>query len=633
MAKKIHAKLYIEGCEIPFINITITGQINHPSVCMIDLVPSEFVKKLSPRSHMLVLFQEDATWKVLWDGEFRGWGMAKSAGSVMMQINGADHSNALSFMTRSVFENFDNMEIPIKAIFHTGQEFNIQPAGGATFAGIVGQAFNRVQNADFGTLLTSLMGNLWANVPYFSEANTRNRTVERFVSLVDTNLGKILTNQIALDFMTNIIRNRFANSNVTIESVLQYFMEVAGYIRCPVIAPSSFNGIPELCIFKPKNYFSTPPACNTYFPGMYTTLSGLGVDYFTEPTRILMMTENIPAPGGYRSAYFFNDSRTGLNLNSQITNAALIKGAISPEEADKGILPLQLDLNFEKANQATIGASDTNFKTLQATYQAYAYYQFVENKFSLRHCSTSGIFHPYAVVGFPGVIFDPHQTLFGMVESITHTLSAEGNASTITNFSHVYPADRFDPSGITHPPLPSWLSINYRPEGANATYQALFGNNIIDDKVKHAALGGPNISNSKREIQSYALANDEQYDIADIASSIYPIDGPVKNNQTLPMYLQNKSSPTDFELKYAYRRIISAKEYFQFMNIKLSLDSDTQEPPSTLPPGSLLFKNPTSYSLNADRSYDTPQGSDLRKYNNALALQQDLNASVGKDGR
>jgi hypothetical protein len=632
MAQRINAKLYIEGCEIPFTTVSITSAVNQASTCVIDVIPSEYVKNIVARSNMLVLFQEGQVWKVLWDGEFRGWGMSKSSGSLQMQILGADHSNALSYMTRAIFENFgDALSAPVKAIFHTGQEINLQPLGSGTFANLITAIVSKASPADFGSILTQLIQTCWNNVPYFQDANTRNKVVPRFISLPDSNLKAILTNNIANDFIRNVIANKFTG-NTSLEAVLAYFMDIAAYIRVPVVGPTNYGGIPTLSIFKPKNHFSTPPVFNTFFPGMYSSMSGYGVDHFTEPTRMLMTTENVPVAGGYRSMFFFNDSRSGLALNTTVGNAAIIKDFLSPEEIDGGILPLELNLNYERANQAIAAATDPSLLALQSTYQAYAYYQFVEAKFALRRCSLNGIFHPYCIVGYPGAIFDPHQSLFGMVDSVTHTLSAEGSASSIINFTHVYPADRNDPSGLTYPPLPTWMSQNYRPEGSDATYAAMFGANIIDDKTKHAALGGPNIASAKRSSVSYKLANNQQYSIADIASTVYPIATNSGTAQATPLYTQNVANPRAFEYKYTYRNIITAKDYFNYLNIKVTLADETTEPPKNLGKSSLIFNVPTGYSLNAQSSY-TISGTDTHKYDAALALQNDINSAVGRDGR
>ena len=223
MISKIDCRLYIEGCQIPFNSLTISAQVNQPSICTIEVAPSEYVRKLLPRSHILVVFLEEKVWRVLWEGELRGWGMSKSSHAVSMQITAMDYTNCFGFMTRNIVDNI-NAQTSTYAIFHTGAEFSFQAGGGGTFADQVTKTF--ASNTDkFSDLINNLVKSVYSSIPYFSFYNSKNKVLERIISLRDDNVESLLKNSLASDFMHGIIQNRFIG-NVSFDQIINYFLEI-----------------------------------------------------------------------------------------------------------------------------------------------------------------------------------------------------------------------------------------------------------------------------------------------------------------------------------------------------------------------------------------------------------------------
>lgn len=635
MISKIDCRLFIEGIQIPFNSISINSAINQSSTCTIDVAPSEFVKNLLARSHILIVFLEDKIWRVLWDGELRGWGMSKSSGAISMQISAMDYSNAFGFMTKSIVDNI-NAQTATYAIFHTGAEFDFAARGGATFADKINKFFGE-ESSKFSDLMVSIIKEVFS-VPYFSYYNEKNKFLDRIISLQDDQIESLLRNTVAVDYMTGIIQNRFIG-NVSFDQILNYFLDVAGYCRVPMVAPSKLNGVSPVMLMKPLAYFSTPPVCNCLFPDMYHTISGLGVDYLTEPTRIILKAQETPTvagENGFTPLWFFNESNPkDPNFGS---NSELMNSFLSEDEVNKGILCFDKSISYEKT--LNIKRNDGDFDSMKSSMQGYAYYEYVMAKYSHRSCQVSCIFHPFAVVGFPGAIFDAHQSLFGMIDSISHVISADGHAATTISFSHVYPADRTETStdrGILFsPPLPKWISQGYKPRGCDATYKELFGAN----STGHSALGGNNIKSpnkptiNEKDDPKYIFDSD-QVNIAEIASSVFGIPKVIDSKDDIvdapPLY-SGANANADFAYEYTRREVISLSEYMTAMNIGSATDESLFNLPTSLSLNAEIYKHPVSFTYDGEK-YIASREAVARRQRFAILLQEDLINVTGKLGK
>lgn len=637
MSNNIECRLYIEGHRIPFNYISINASVNTGSTATINIAPDEHVKNLFPRSHILILFLDaDKVWRVLWDGELRGWGTTKSAGGINMQITAADYSNSLSFITRYILDgNGFAPNTTINALFQTGENISFQPAGAGNFVELIQGFFQGESSADFSVLMVKLLDEIWNDIPYFREAIRSNGLTRRIVGLPDEEIQRILTNNITSRYMEGIIQNQFIG-NISFDQVLNYFLQVAGYIRCPMISPSSVDGIPPVMILKPDAHFSVPPCCNCFFPGMYTSCSGLSVDYFSEPTRLMLQTEVSPGANDTNIArmYFFNESHNLQSINENPSNVELVKGLVSGRELDRGILPIVRQVSFERA--MLIRGESTDERSIQDSMTAYSWYEFINEKYGRRSFTVTGGFNPYAVVGFPGVVFDRQQTLFGSVQSISHNISAEGSATTVVSFSHGTPASLSDDNDLQSPPIPDWISDKYKPEKANETYAALFGNNSVEGS--HAAMGGEDALRAEGVEQlsrRYSFAQGKQFNISQMAATVFPIPrtgidslaglmraaGSAEGSSLWEAHSGNQG---DFEERYTRRNIISARAYLGFMGI------DADNIGNVFGEGSDLYSHPSAVSFTSD-GYDVTER-DGRKYEAARRLQQSLERSTGRLG-
>jgi hypothetical protein len=92
----------------------------------------------------------------------------------------------------------------------------------------------------------------------------------------------------------------------------------------------------------------------------------------------------------------------------------------------------------------------------------------------------SAVFQPYMVPGFPAVIEDGNQPFRCMVQSVTHTMSPDGQPTTSLVVTHVEELLQIGLATKTAP-LPLYLNSLYTPANIAETYKGLFGPNLMQD--------------------------------------------------------------------------------------------------------------------------------------------------------
>jgi hypothetical protein len=227
--------------------------------------------------------------------------------------------------------------------------------------------------------------------------------------------------------------------------------------------------------------------------------------------------------------------------------------------------------------------------------------------------------------------------MFGMIEAVSHTISADGNAGTQISFSHIYPADRSDINNLFAPPMPKWVSSKFRPRGCDSTYAELFGRNSSG----HAALGGEKVKTVKTTSinptnDTKFIYDDDQINIADIASAIFMI--PKKAGEALsvteeenPMYSgENANAKTAYE--YTRREVMTLSEYMKAMNIGNPNDEELVDPPSILSLNADIYLHPVKFIYNGT-SYVASGQLIARRQEFAKLLQADLINVTGKLGK
>jgi len=297
---------------------------------------------------------------------------------------------------------------------------------------------------------------------------------------------------------------------------------------------SNFRGLANFFV-KPQCFVSLAPMCNVFFPSMVERIS-FTENYMEQPTRVKMrggrgssmarklssgtgplfrklvqqelssgfpwavykrMQQYIKAPGSNEDNFIISSEETykgpvirELSTPPWIRNiqksysgtkkssgpkAGTYNGVEIPDEAIAELQNTpQADTTVKPKNKSvkfTKGA-----KALLAMYTKYEYYR---ARYEARQSSAGSNFNPYAVPGFPGVVFDSKMSglhLIGYIGSVQHRWVAGGDTPTmstsiIMSFTRTLVENSRDQ---VKEPLSTVRDILQDPEKASTFYDSLF---------------------------------------------------------------------------------------------------------------------------------------------------------------
>lgn len=258
------------------------------------------------------------------------------------------------------------------------------------------------------------------------------------------------------DFLSKKLRKRFISilrrSNVLnedIKSALTVFAngEYASQITTVPKVPTT--------VILPDLFFAVAPTCNVLFPDMYNSVSYQQMSAL-EATRHHLSTDfdaRLTGQTAGRKVYYAPSVEEIAQTQSELYSnpETVSSNIIFDHERFTGIIPSfsRSDrIVYELAlNEAELGnnLSDHAERT-KDFFVRVANYRFLKQKLARRTLSVNGIFNPFAVVGTPMIIIDRPdlpgpENYIGLLESITHTISQEGGASTSYSLSHVRPQE------------------------------------------------------------------------------------------------------------------------------------------------------------------------------------------------
>jgi hypothetical protein len=237
-------------------------------------------------------------------------------------------------------------------------------------------------------------------------------------------------------------------------------------------------------IFRPDVWFCPAPLCNVFFPTEYSSFT-FTRQMLREVTRLQVesyrsvISESDKILNRYAWAPQFDNSDVNL---AQGAIGAISQKIIFPHEKFSGIIPgiekisqlsffveRELQLRNASANAAvplegtTSQSAEVN-GDIELWARRVAHYKLLTNRYAARSASVNGRFMPRAVCGFPAVVigtdspYDLSQAtqtsqtsafeaaiardsrpvhFIGSVTSVSHSLSAEGQAFTTLVLSHV----------------------------------------------------------------------------------------------------------------------------------------------------------------------------------------------------
>lgn len=390
--RKLDFKIYIEGVEVPFVQVVINATANQPSQAQIAMVPTDSIYNVRPRSLVHIFFfddyvgpepfgknQTEPIWRLLWEGEVLGFGFNKSSGSRSFTLMCADLSNYWA-SCKQYFLSGGSLELAgaDRALFIGSKEVKLNILDTVTpfyqkfFVG-TGEKRRKIS---FPEALACMIQGFTDNLVYWETLNNRLKLSQKIVVLKDANIGGenglMQTQQ-----FERIIREEFGNlgGQVSLLDFLNHLKQFIYYAHVPIIAPPflpvdneiyAINLCPEVSeeeapirknlrstelangqgslvsfLFKPQIYMSLPPRCNVFFPDMISSI-GFQRNFLAEYTRAKLKANHALIKTDILQSIFVAPAELAATLtrptiiNEQLTGTVLLKSQI--EEAQRALL-------------------------------------------------------------------------------------------------------------------------------------------------------------------------------------------------------------------------------------------------------------------------------------------------------
>jgi hypothetical protein len=613
-------KLFIEGIEVPFTSANITTSVNQMSQATIQVPPTRSVRLVRPRSLVHIFFrddyqgplpfggyQSDPVWRLLWEGEIMGYSYTKSGVARHITLQCQD---LISYWTTTLQYQLSADQ----AAFQKAQRLLLVGAQRAniTLISILQEYFQKFidESKTLPEAYVKIVQNFTRELIHYDDINTRLKLDKKTKLLDDEESEFILQKQNATQWIRGIYGN--AGGKISLLQFINNLKQLIFYTHSPVVAPpyDAANEATTSIIFKPQIHQTLPPRCNCFFPDMITNLN-FGRNFLTEPTRMVLATNNVWVENSFQNALYMAPSTLTDGLEKTIQPSWMggkkytdeQKQAFGPnvqtdaplleEELEKGIIGVEVGLPYPQMTGLT------SRKDIKENMQAVAEYQLQVSKANTRSVTVQTQFNPWPVVGFPCAIFDAIQSFFGHVVNISHSISTGGGSFTQVDCNLAREMIPGDSSEYVY--IPKWMNRKYRPEnviGPNGSFRELLGCDAMfagsqdtqqGSKAIADARGNPLFVEDKDKLE--AFADDEQYDLAKIADAIYtltkpnPLDGSAEAASGEWDLADARGESWRYSQEFIRRNVATMAQVFGSM-YKLGFTDDRKPAPSSVPVGS-----------------------------------------------
>ncbi|MFA6132474.1 MAG: hypothetical protein WC869_00505 [Phycisphaerae bacterium] len=642
MALPHQVVVYINGYRFDPVNVTVTFSAQEVCTFQVDVPPVPEWDLLLPRSHGAVFFLDPLTnvYRLMCEGEYVGLsrgkvGTGQRTRSLLFRGLHGFMEDTTFFNIVGVIASSGDTNQPTSALVAVSARANgsliNQPITANTFKTVgVEQIINNVSlSGNVSSGLLEIPRRLIAQTPVESYYFWARRMDRKMWTFLDTDLKAAMDYQRWSDFQKNALNTMGLGPSSSLMSVLQRYEELAFYQHLPIPAPplyktnavktsanpadqiteagaQSFQDklavaysyfIPEL-LFAPYLYNTIPPACNTLFNDQIKSVSGT-LAFAAVPTRLVAQ---LAPPAASVTAlpllYMANDQYDVQNVSNQATGISALQqithGMFSEEELVRGVRTVFDTLRYEKlqpsgeGSLASVNAAIAQRATLPRTIELMVRHDFNKARGQSRALSISSVFQPYLVPGFPAVIEDGNQPFRCMIQTVTHSMSPDGQPSTTIAVTHVEELLQVG-SATKTAPLPAYLNSIYTPAKIADTYKNLFGPNLMQDEqtqpyatsvppsLINQALKSDNFATDVTSVAGYTIQSG-QVNLDKLLSAV--VDVPYyddKGNRlgnvaeagsSIGSQLRLSDQPHEAFLKYQYRSGCSLRNWMIMHNLQ-----------------------------------------------------------------
>jgi hypothetical protein len=658
MATNFQVVVYINGYRFDPIHVSASFATNDVCQFQVDVPPVPEWDLLLPRSHGAVFFLDPMTntYRLMCEGEYVGLARTKvgtgqrTRGLIFRGLHG-------SFEETTFFNILGGVSVagqtpdPMSALAAVSARANgnviSQQISGKTFVPVpIATILDQVaKSGNVSSAFIEIPRRLLAQTPVESFYFWARHSDRKMWTFLDTDLKAAMDYQRWSDILKNTVNALGLGMSATLMNVLQRYEETAFYQHIPIPAPPLYKTtaatptemssatpadvtaaaskfyIPEL-LFAPYLYNIVPPACNTLFNDQLKGVSGT-LAFASVPTRYVAQY-NTPSAGSSALPllYMANDQYDVQNISQQSSKLTALQqishGMFSEDELIRGVHCVTDTVRFEKTLKSGEGLTQPAGRaTLPDTLDLIVRHEFNRARGQSRVLQITAVFQPYLVPGFPIIVEDGNQPFRAMVQSVTHSMSCDGQPSTSIVVTHVEELFQLG-TGARTAPLPAYLNQIYTPPKIADTYENMFGPNLMEDKyasavppnVIQAAISNSDYWTNVVNIVRYT-SESRQLNMDLLLSAV--VDVPAYSNTgtrlgnishsgaSIASQLRNNKQPHEAMLRYQYRSGCSLQNWMIMhalqTNGAASSDTVDRTPPQNIgnaikPNGDEIFGHP-----------------------------------------
>lgn len=485
VAQKLDFKLYLEGVPVEFESATITAQVGAPAIAQIRIPPTIKSQNVLPRTsvHLFYVdpneiydqdsprgFEGELVFKLLFEGEVMGISYNKTTDMRSTTLVCSDITNNFDYAHRFVIEDIPSMlgaqceELVVgqKARLGFSDQSDVNLSG--PIARLVAgeeDVIEGVKKLIRGAFVGDQEG--ISTNEFLESVEDRFRITDRVTSVPDNEIGRLAEITNFLNIMSRGIGK--TPPNVTLTQLINIFLTFIFYSRVSILSPSFRNNLIQSFILLPNIYFSPPPKCNVLFPDHIENI-GYTDMFLRSPTRLFLQTAPFGTSQGQTGAFQCATTYMAPRELAELLPAGSTGKAKPPnnahrvltsEEKLKGIIPVFKSVGQPEYITLLGQRKDANGETVGTDPDSARNYllNMAEYELDVRKAQTrsvnqmTGTFNPEVVVGAPVAAVDDVLFIFGMLESVTHTISAVSGAAT----NYMVSMSRRVPVGFTKPNL------------------------------------------------------------------------------------------------------------------------------------------------------------------------------------
>jgi hypothetical protein len=482
----IKCKLFLEGVEVPFNNVTVNERVNNPPTCTVTFPPQSGALKVLPGTILQVFGErqivgEDFENFLIFEGEVSGINYVKTADSRQAALQAKSFAHQWKKIKKFA-SDYLPQHTPEFASYYLLNTSKIPPPGAddveaadnpeeLEHSAIIGmhqylseamKAYNEDSEIEGNTnvIFSSLLKS-------FKKQNFYYAMLDKSLKLSDTFFGfPSKTGFLATKTVTSnaqLLKQLIRGTNVVnfydlIKLFAEYFNMSLIFPTSPTLTNHADTGekVPMRGYFVPDLSYSVPIKANIVFPTELHSVS-TARNFDAEPTVLVSNLDRVTLSRGSESGIGATSllptyMSPGLPLGADEQDKPLL--GFTPEERYRGrnrasnlAIPTFTELFMVARAKKELGVdgqeklSKDEQKELKdivdTMLMRFTDAEFLKRRYYSRTCMAETDYNPYRIVGFPGLIFDydGSPSIVGLLEGQTININAEGRATSSLTFT------------------------------------------------------------------------------------------------------------------------------------------------------------------------------------------------------